>query len=162
MADKLTATEMAELAGPQARMATQYTLTVGGTDYTDRLLKVGRVKWKLANAHPARKAKLTVPVLVVTVDNRDGLFAVGNPAGPFTDDTARRDTAVRVVVKILSGQRTVLDFTGAARRPTQKDTGEMDLQLEHAACLLERRTFQQDTDMSYAQTTVTLNRDATP
>lgn len=160
MADRLTAAQLESLTGAM-RPLWKRTLTVGGTDYTSRLLKVGNVRWRIYNRHPLKKGSLWTPILSIEIDNRDGLFSVGNASGVFPTDKDRRETSIRVVVTGASPGIDVLDFTGAALEPFQYDNGRMVIAVEHPLAMSTKRFWNTD-DSSEIVDTTTTTRNLTP
>lgn len=162
MADRLTADQLAQLTGPEVVSRPRYTLTIDSVDYTDYLITAGKVKWQITNYHPLKQRALRVPILPLKVDNRDGLFTVGNASGPFTTETDRVEAVVVLTVKICSPALTVLSFTGGPRQPHYDDKGYCYLEIEHPLKMASERVWSREDSSESFYSTTTSTLDLTP
>lgn len=162
MSDRLTAEQLSQLTGPTITARPRHTLTIDSTDYSDRIIKMGRVKWQLFNRHPKKPGTFNVPVQTLVVDNRDGLFTVGNADGPWPTEEDRRTSKVQTTTTICSPAITINDFTGAVRPLTHASDGTLTLEIEHPLKLAHERVWKREDKTSDFQTSTTVDRTAAP
>lgn len=162
MADRLTAAQLAQLTGPEVVPRPRYTLTIDSMDYSAYLIAPGKVKWQISNYHPLKQRGLRVPILPLKMDNRDGLFTVGNADGPWATQTEREESVVVLTVKVCSPAATVLSFTGGPRQPHYDDKGYCYLEVEHPLKMASERIWSREDSSESFQSTTTSSLDLTP
>ena len=162
MADRLNGSQIEQLTGPDVRAHVRHSLTIDGVDYSERIIKAGKVKWTLCNRHPKRQGSLVINTQSLILDNRDGRLTVGNTAGPWATEQDRLDSKCVARTKICSPALTVHDFTGAVRSLTQQSDGTLVLEIEHPLKMAHDRVWKREDKTSDFETSTTITRDATP
>jgi len=159
VADRLTAEQLAQCTGPSPMTRPRHTLTIDAVDYSDRLILSGKVKWKLTNRHPKRTGNIPIPIASLKMNNGDGLLTVGNAAGPWPTDEARRASVIVSTITICSPAKTVDSFTGSADEPFYDDDGNVEVGIVHPLKMAEDREWQRDDSTSDWNTVNTITRD---
>ena len=163
MADRLTASEIEQLTGPDVLARPRYTLAIDAVDYASRIIKFGKVKWQLCNRHPKVPGKLLINAQSLVLDNRDGVFAIGSANGPWATEKERQESTVIAIMYIGSPRRCVHSFTGAVRSIMYQDNGTVVLEIEHPLKMAHDRRWKREDSSSDFNTTSgqTIGRDLT-